>query len=198
MRPNRFFITALAFAAIAPVFGDLPAPVPQKAWRVVKAQKTAKSETFKPAFSGNSIVCGNKTVTWDSEGRLAISNADGVLLSLNPHFCYMTDKKKIDWYSFTASGCRVKAENGKVVWNLKKQLGDKLYDACTQTLEITPEGLLKLSSKIHVISAPGWKPRSRHGTIFIFTPYSQTEGKDLIFNGSRRKMAVSNKAVCSD
>ena len=195
---KKTLIPILIGAAVCSVSAGDPPAVPQKAWRgkTAKSAAAGKAETFMPVFTPTSITCGNKTVTWDREGKLIISNSNGVLLSLNPHFCYMTDKKKIDWYSFTATECQVKAENGKVVWNLKKQLGGQLYDACTQTLEITPEGLLKLHSQIHVISAPGWKPRSPSGSVFIFTPYSQTEGKDLIFNGKRCKMAVSNKAVC--
>ena len=155
------------------------------------------AETDKPVLSGDTITCGAKTVKWNQEGEISISNAAGRLMWLNPHFCYMTaDQKKVDWFSFTKAECQVKVEDGKVVWNLKKKLGDQVYDAGTQTLEITPEGLLKYTCKINQIAAQGWIPRNPNAGLFIFTPYALTEGKDLILNGKRYKMVISDKAVC--
>ena len=152
-------------------------------------------ETDKPVLSGSTIICGGKTVKLDPDGRIEVSNANGILLWTNPFFCYMNDQKAVDWNSFTKSECKVKTENGKVVWSLKKKLGDKIYDAGTQTLEITSEGLLKVQYKLQVISIPGWQPRTKYGNIFINTPYAQSEGKDVVFNGKRCKMTVSEKQI---
>ena len=192
------FISILCFA-VSGAFSDDPPPAPQKAWRGKAKNASAEAENFKPAFFGNSIVCGNKTVQWDPDGRIRIGNSNGELLMITPHFCYVDDQKKVDWNSFTQSECRVKAENGKVVWNLKKQFGGKgeVYDAGSQTLEIMPDGLLKVQCHLNPITVPGWTPRKKYGSMFLYLPYSLADGKDLIYNGKRFKLDAKGKVICS-
>ena len=158
MIPFKSAILSFLLISGSVLTAAVPNIQPQKAWRGTAKNTAAKAGTFKPVFSGDAIVCGNKTVTWTAHGQVRISSGKGVLLYFIPHFLYMNAQKKVDWNSFTKSECRVKTENGKVTWLLKKKLGDQVYDACTQTLEITPEGLLKVQSKINVIPVPGWKP----------------------------------------
>ena len=192
---NYLLSVVLGFSAAGNLAaGSVQAPVPQKAWRGA-TKSEVKTETFKPVFSGDTIVCGNKVVTWTREGKIIISSAKGALLTLEPFFVYMNDQKKIDWYTFTKSECGVKTENGKVVWTLKKKLGNQVYDSCSQSMEITPEGLLKIRSRFHLIPAPGWKPRGPRSSIFIFLPCTLAEGKYLVFNGQRCKLDTRNKII---
>ena len=197
MNKLKIMLVPILGLAVSGAFSADPPLFPQKAWRGQAVKSAAGAETFKPVFSGNSIICGNKTVQWYPDGRIRIGNSNGELLVLNLHFCYMDDRKKVDWSSFTPALCQVKAENGKVVWSLKKKLGDKVYDAGTQTLEITPEGLLKIQSRINVISAPGWTPRNHIGRFFLLLPFSQADGKKLTFNGQQFKLDKKAKSVCS-
>ena len=189
---SGIFFSAAGFLAAAPV----QPPAPQKTWRSPVKTAASQAETFKPVFSGDSISCGNKNVTWTADGQIRIGNGKGILLSIYPYFCYETAEKKVDWDPFTKSECRVKAENGKVTWILKKKLGDQVYDSCTQTLEITPEGLLKVQSRFELISAPGWQPWSPNASFFFFLPYEQSEGKNLILNGKCFRLDRKTKVIC--
>ena len=170
----------------------------QKAWRGNMAKSASQAETFKPVLSGDAIVCGNKKAVWSRDGQIKIVNAGGVLLSLTPYFVYMNEQKKVDWSSFTLALCQVKTEDGKVVWTFKKKLGDQVYDAGTQTLEITPEGLLKVRCNITAIQAPGWQPWRRTGDFFFTLPFSRADGKMAGFNGARRKMDSGVKTIFFD
>ena len=130
---KKILLPLLTLTSVLSVSADgNPVPVPQKAWRGAKAS-AVESAMFKPVFSGNSIICGNKTVQWDPVGRITVSNSGGKLLAVSLLFCYENSKKKIDWKTFTDSECQVKVENGKIVWAFKKKLGDKLCDAGYQT-----------------------------------------------------------------
>ena len=101
---ERSLIPLLVGAAVCFGYAADPPPVPQKAWRGKAAKSAARTETFMPMFTPTSITCGNKTVTWDPDGRIQISNANGVLLWMIPFFCYMTEQKKIKetkWHGMT-------------------------------------------------------------------------------------------------
>ena len=189
---NLILSGILAFTAAGILSaGSVPPPVPQK------AEKSAPCEagTFKPVLSGDVIVCGNKKTVWARNGQIKISNGDGVLLTIYPYYLYKNDQKKVDWSPFTPALCQVKTEGAKVVWTFKKKLGDQIYDAGTQTLEITPEGLLKVRCNITVIQAPGWQPWRKTGEFFFFLPFSRTDGAELVFNGSRKKLDSGKKVI---
>ncbi|MBO4632704.1 MAG: hypothetical protein J5858_12340, partial [Lentisphaeria bacterium] len=200
MNKSKIMLASILGLAVSAAFSADPMPVPQKAWRGNAAKSAAKAENFKPVFSGNSIVCGNKTVQWSPEGRIRISNSNGELLLIYPHFCYKNEQKVVDWSPFTPAKCQVKVEDGKVVWSLKKQFKDSstVYDAGSQTLEILPDGLLKIRSKINVISAPGWTPRTPNGGVFILLPCARADGRKFTFNGQQFKMDKKVRSVCGD
>ena len=99
MNKWKIMLVPILGLAVSGAFSADPPPVPQKAWRG-QAVKSAAAETFKPVFSGNSIVCGNKTVQWFPDGRIRIGNSNGELLLIYPHHCYMDGRKKVDWSSF--------------------------------------------------------------------------------------------------
>ena len=200
MNQLKIMLVPILGLAVSGAFSVDPPLVPQKAWRGQAVKSAAKAETFKPVFSGNLIVCGNKTVQWLPDGRVRIGNSNGELLLIYPHHCYKDSRKKVDWSSFTPDKCLVKVEDGKVVWSLKKQFRDSstVYDAGTQTLEITSEGLLKIRSRINVISAPGWTPRTKNGSIFILLPCALADGRKLSFNGKQFKLDKKVRSVCGD
>ena len=112
MNQLKIMLVPILGLAVSGAFSVDPPLVPQKAWRGQAVKSAAKAETFKPVFSGNSIVCGNKTVQWFPDGRVRIGNSNGELLLIYPHHCYMDARKIVDWSSFTPDKCQVKVEDG--------------------------------------------------------------------------------------
>ena len=194
---NKILLPLLTLISVLTVSADgNPAPVPQKAWRGTKAA-AAETAMFKPVFSGNSIICGNKTVQWDPAGRITVSNSGGKLLTVSLLYCYENSKKKIDWHTFTESECQVKVEDGKIVWKFKKKLGDKLCDAGYQTLEITPDGLLKVKCRIERLDVDDWKPRGKVGQVLFFLPYTRADGGKIILNNNPYKLDRKKTTIYS-
>ncbi len=169
---------------------------PQTAWQNNAKPTASETQNFMPRFSENTIVCGNKNVRALPFGKVVISNEGSDLLSFEPHFVYENARGVVDWHTFTQECCSVRKIDGKIVWDLKKKLDGKLYTAAEQTMEITPDGLLKIHTQFKTIPVPGWTPRNPVGTAFLIVPIARAERKDMIFNEKRYKMSPSVRTVC--
>ena len=187
---RKIMICATAFCVSAAVLA-VPQANPQKAWRPVKAAVQQKAEKAVPKILNEKmVVCGNKKIMLGQDGTLIISNASGMISKIVLANAFVEKKSgNIDWIPFTSNVCKVRLDNDKVVWSLSKTRHGKTFKVAEQTLEVMPDGLIKLSGVFESIDNADIKYRN-NGSFFVYVPVSGNEGRNIVFNGSR-KMEIS-------
>ena len=196
MKNNLLCLAALAaFSAAA----ALPEVNAGKAWKKQEAKAPVSSELKKPVFVGkNSIVCGNKTVDVTPDGKIRIS-ADGKALAEISHYCAVdvAETGKTDWGSHSAKLSKITKEGNKFVWALKRESRGVVWDSGIQTLEILPDGRLKIELKI--LSPPaGFKSRSGSRSIWLVLPAATAEGSQAVYNGKSYQLDLSGRGIPAD
>ena len=156
-----------------------------------------KTEPAVPKIEGEVILCGNKRLEMTPDGKIRIS-ADGKLLA--EVYCYYTLKNlktgSIDWGSFTEPLCSVKRDGNKFVWTLMKKTPEAVWKAADQTLEITPEGLLKFSARYYKPSHPDWELRAEYAWVVL--PADPADGSRIVYNGTEYVLDVKGKVPDQD
>ena len=163
----------------------------------VKASVT--SELKKPAFAGdNSIVCGNKTVNVTPDGKIRIG-AEGKALAEISHYCAVdvVETGKTDWGSHSAKLSKVAKEGNKFVWALKRESRGVVWDSGIQTLEILPDGRLRIELKILPPPA-GFKSRSGSRSIWLVLPAAAAEGSQAVYNGKSYQLNLAGRGIPAD
>ena len=182
---RKLFIAAAASGIALSAFA-LPQVNPQKAWRPVKKSAPQKAVAATPKILNDKvIVCGNKKLQLSHDGKLVLSNAAKKIATIIPFVAYTNKvENKIDWLAFNSELCTVSMKDGKVVWVLNKKIDGKTFKIAEQTLEVLPDGLLKLSAQYENIDTPTRKLRSS-GAVFVNIPLAGNEGRKVIFNDSK-------------
>ncbi|MBO5643922.1 MAG: hypothetical protein J6S90_01620, partial [Lentisphaeria bacterium] len=182
---RKLFIAAAASGIALSAFA-LPQVNPQKAWRPVKKSAPQKAVAATPKILNDKVVvCGNKKLQLSHDGKLVLSNAAKKIATIIPFVAYTNKvENKVDWLAFNSELCTVSMKDGKVVWVLNKKIDGKTFKIAEQTLEVLPDGLLKLSAQYENIDTPTRKLRSS-GAVFVNIPLAGNEGRKVIFNDSK-------------
>ena len=189
-------VVLLISFALAAVCSALPEVNPQKAWRPQKAAVSKKAVSVRPVIQNeNAIICGNKKLTLSKDGRLVISNISGEIATVNFYYVFQDSAGKVDWFSETPALCKVRRDGNKIIWELWKQHRLETWKVADQTLELLPDGLLKLEVQTHNPKTTKLTPRSSAAAIFITFPVAGNEGKTLVSNGNKLKLAAGMKGV---
>ncbi len=178
---------------------SVPNVNPQQAWRTKNIrQEDAKTEIYLPKIIGDTIVCGNKLVTLDKDGKIVISDDSGVLAQIYVYMAYNDSKtQKTDWSSFSQNACSLERIGDEFIWVLNKTYAAKSWKAADQSLRIDQAGRL-------IVRATAYPPEGEEVVlrgeprIFIFAPFARAEGKSLIFNGERKTLTKSAKSILGD
>ena len=195
MKNNLLCLAALAAISAA----ALPEINAGEAGKNQEAKAPASSELKKPAFAGeNSIVCGNKTIDVMPDGKIRIS-ADGKALAEISHYCAVdvAETGKTDWGSHSAKLSKVTKEENKFIWALKRESRGVIWDSGIQTLEILPDGRLKIALKI-LPSPAGFKYRSGSQSIWLVLPAAAAEGSKAVYNGKSYQLSLSGRGIPAD
>ena len=190
----------LCFAAMVAISAAaLPEVNAGEADKKQEAKASASSELKKPVFAGeNSIVCGDKTVDVTPDGKIRIS-ADSKALAEISHYCAVdvAETGKTDWGSHSAKLSKVTKEGNKFVWALKRESRGVVWDSGIQTLEILPDGRLKIALKI-LPSPAGFKYRSGSQSIWLVLPAAAAEGSKAVYNGKSYQLNLSGRGIPAD
>ena len=190
----------LCFAALVAISAAaLPEVNADEAGKKQEAKAPVTSELKKPAFAGdNSIACGNKTVNVTPDGKIRIS-AEGKALAEISHYCAVdvVETKKTDWGSHSAKLSKLTKEGNKFVWALKRESRGVVWDSGVQTLEILPDGRLKIALKILPPPA-GFKSRSGSQSIWLVLPAAAAEGSKAVYNGKSYQLNLSGRGIPAD
>ena len=157
----------------------------QKAWRPTKTAAPQKVIAVTPKILNEKmVICGNKKLLIGNDGKIILSNVSSKLATFTPYITFTAkDTGKIDWTPFTEKLCKVRMKGEKIVWDLRKEKNGKICKVAEQTLEVLPDGLLKLSVKFENIDNEHLKSR-KSGSIFVTVPIAGNEGKKVLFNGT--------------
>ena len=157
----------------------------------------ADAQKVELAADGKAVVCGAKKLLLGKDGILTVANADGKIASITPYNAF-TNKKTgaTEWGFSSPSLCKMSVENGKVAWQFFKWRGNGSFKTGEQTLEVMPDGLIKLSAKFENIDNDEIKFRT-NGSYFIFFPIAGNEGRKVVYNGSN-ELTVSENAKSQD
>jgi hypothetical protein len=172
---------------------------PQFSWQT-KSESKAESGggTWRPFIEGAGIVCGNKRISLDKKGDVIIADGAGVLAKIYIHIAYVDGKtEKTDWQSFSEQLCTMTKDGDRFIWELGKSHGQKSWKAADMSLHIDEEGRIILQATAYPPEAEMFTWRNKP-QVFIFTPFNRAEGKNLSFNGERRKLLSSTKSLVSD
>jgi len=115
----------------------------------------ADTEAVKPVLNDRSIQIGNKTLKFDSEGRIRCNSKEGDTLFVMNMYLYLTVNGKDDYSwrtkKFDKENSKFERSGNLYVWNLQYQGHDdanvvKLH----QEMEVLPDGKIKFSAKFEV------------------------------------------------
>ena len=184
---KSFLLTLFALTAVSAVSAAaLKEANPQKAWRPARKSAPQKSVAATPKIVNEKmVVCGNKKMLLTHDGKIVLSNAAAKIADIQPYTSF-EDKEtgKTDWGSFTSDLCSAKLVDGKIVWVLNKKIGGKKVKVAEQTLEVMPDGLIKLCAQFENIDTDERKIKTK-GSIFINVPIAGNEGRKVLFNDSK-------------
>ena len=180
MKKLLFSVAALCLAANAAV---LPEASRQKAWRPTNKGTQQKAVAAVPKILNEKmVVCGNKKLLLSHDGKIVLSNSSSMIATIFPFASYVfTASGKSDWAFTDSKKCKVRFEDGKVIWDLMKTHNGKTFKVADQTLELMPDGILRLSGKFYEPACDDQKLR-RNGSFFIQIPFAGNEGRKVIFN----------------
>ena len=151
---------------------------------VVSVEAAEKTEASKPKIEGESILCGNKRLNLTKDGRIRISSSGKPIGEIYCFYAVRNTKNgETDWNSFSIQESTMKREGNKFLWSLGKKTPDDSWKAADQTLEITPEGLLKYSINPNPIS-PDWQRNNPGGYVWVVLSrgFRRTAVK-ILYNG---------------
>ncbi len=173
------FELALVLLSLS-VRANLP-PLPDG--KAAKLQQQGRAVRSMPRIEGNSIVCGNKTVTFDLDGRVKIT-ADGV--TLGELYCYYSVTQKNgnkSWYGrFNKEVCSFK-RNGEVFeWELRRQVENHTWKGADQKVSITPEGLVKVEFTPLAFEHPELQLRDPNNSLWFMLNNRIAVGAKHTFN----------------
>ena len=157
----------------------------------------ANTQKTELAADGKSVVCGNKKMLLGKDGIITIANAADKIAMISPYNAFINKKTgATEWGFSSPSLCKMNVENGKVSWQFFKWRTDKSFKTGEQTLEIMPDGVIKLSTKFENIDNDDVKFRNS-GAYFITFPLSGSEGRKVVYNDSKT-LTVSEKMSSQD
>ena len=189
---NKIVFSFAAFALAAVSAPALPEASPQKAWRSTKANASQKVIAATPKIlSEKMVICGNKKLLIGNGGKIVLSNVSSIIATITPYTTFtVKDNGKIEWTPITDKACKLRMQNGKIVWDLYKEKNGKTFKVAKQVLEVTKDGLLRLSAEFENVDNEMLKIR-RNGAFFVTTPIAGNEGRKIRFNGGE-DLIISN------
>lgn len=147
---------------------------------------TAALFAAKPEFKDNTLVCGNKKLTFAKNGNITVFSGNKKLGYFMTYYIIRKapDKKVADWGSYTAKDCSFTIKDNKAEWVLKKTLKDgSSWVAANQTLEILPDGKLQLTVKVSESGSKDWIYDKRSSSIWFMLPANagklEFQGKEI-------------------
>lgn len=182
---NKIKHSAVAAALLLAVSAvhALPEANSQKAWRPTNKGTKQKAVSAVPKILNEKmVVCGNKKLLLSHDGKIVLSNSSSRIATIFPFASYiMNDSGKTDWSFTDPKECKVRFEDGKVVWTLMKTRNGKTFKVANQVLEVMPDGILRLSGKFYDPACDDQKLRN-NGSFFVSVPFAGNEGRKVIFN----------------
>ncbi len=146
-----------------------------------------------PEVKENNIVFGSKKVVCAKNGDITIFNGEQLVSSLFCHYSVTnTEAQKTDWKGIQGKDCTMTFENNKFTWVLNRNAFGKTWKAIDQSLEIMPDGRLKLTIKEY--PAPeGLKLYDN--CVFMNFPISVFNGKTLKYQGKDVVLDAGTKPI---
>jgi hypothetical protein len=155
----------------------------------------AESEV-KLSADGKEVVCGNKKLLLKQDGSIIVANAAGSIAKITLNNAFINKKTgATEWGFHSPSLCKMSVEEGKVKWYIAKWRGNESFKVAEQTLEVMPDGLVKLSTEFENIDNDEIKFRNR-GALFVLLPVSGNEGRQVIYND--KTLTISEKITSQD
>ena len=160
---------------------------------------SAAAEKATPSFGdGNTIVCGAKSIRVTADGKIdIISQGRRIAQLLNYYAIKNTETGKSDWESHSPAISQITRDGNKIVWILNKETSGTKWNSAVQTLEIMPDGLLKLSAKLNA-PPPQYKFNSRTQSFWVTLPMAQSEGAGVTFNGKNYTLTGKDTKITGD
>ena len=154
-----------------------------------KVVKTAgrKGESIRsmPRIEGNTVICGNKSLSLDLDGKIKIC-ADGV--AVGDLYCYyaVAQKKggKVWWGLFNKNVSTLKRKGNVFEWELRRQIGQHVWKGAEQKLSITPDGLIKVEFTYLTFEHPELQLRDPKGSFWFMLNNKNAAGAVHSFNGT--------------
>lgn len=193
-----FLLSAGSFLHAAPELSPLD---PGRAWRKKQPRSKAKVENFMPEIRGNTIFCGNKTLLLSPDGSISLA-ADGKPFA--EMVCYFSLKSSKLKRSFRVAAnrniCREQSRferNGNTFyWDIATHVpnsGLKAWSAVQQTLEVLPDGKIRISAFMKPPADNSFKMRSfMH---FVMPWHSGDNTVAFSFNGARSQLTPDLEKV---
>ena len=179
---SRVFVFALLLLSAYAGGAELPALPDGKAVKPLRQQETAVRSM--PRIEGSSIVCGNKVMTFGTDGKIKIS-ADGVFLG--ELYCYYSVVRKKDgkcwWGCFDRNAGTMKRKGDLFEWELRRQVEKYTWKGAEQKVSITPEGLIKVEFTHLVFDHPELKLRDPAGSLWFMVNNRIAVNAKHTFNG---------------
>lgn len=149
--------------------------------------------TAAPEVKDNTIVFGNKKVVCAKNGDLTIFNGDQRVSTIGCHYSVVNpETKKTDWNGIKEQDCTLTFENNKFTWVLNRKAFGQTWKAVDQSLELLPDGRLKLSIKEY--PAPeGLKLYDN--CVFMNFPISVWNGKTIKYQGKDVVLDAGTKPI---
>ena len=161
---------------------QLPALPDGKTVKMTEQKQTAIYSM--PRIEGNSVICGNKTVSFEVDGKIKIS-ADGV--AVGDLYCYyaVAQKKgsKVWWGLFNKNVSTLKRKGNVFEWELRRRVGKHVWKGAEQKLSITPDGLIKVEFTYLPFEHPELQLRDPRGSFWFMLNNKVAAGASHTFNG---------------
>ena len=146
-----------------------------------------------PEVKENTIVFGNKKVVCTKRGDITIFNGEQLVSTIYCHYSVVNQEtKKTDWNGVKEQDCTMTFENNKFTWVLNRIAFGLSWNAVDQSLEILPDGRLKLTIKEY--PAPeGLKLYDN--CVFMNFPISVFNGKTMKYQGKDVVLDAGTKQI---
>ena len=154
--------------------------------KAVKAvAEKAQSIRSMPRIEGSRIVCGNKSLSLDLDGKIKIS-ADGI--AVGDLFCYYSVMRKKDqkvwWGGFDKKVSSLKRKGDTFEMTLCRQVANHTWKGAEQKVSITPEGLIKVEFTYLKFDHPELTLRDKTGSLWFMLNNKAASGAKHTINGS--------------
>ena len=177
-------VVAALLLAVAAAYA-LPEVNFQKAWRPVNKGTQQKVVAAVPKIIDDKmVVCGNKKLLLSHDGKIVLSNSSSKIAAIYPFTSYVDIATgKTDWTFTDPKACKMRCEDGKIIWELMRTHKGKTFKAADQVLEIMPDGIIRLSGKFYESECEDQKQRN-NCSFFVDVQFAGNEGRKIIFNDS--------------